>query len=92
MILEDFDTIVAYDVGQKRLPKVYRYLSEHLHWRQNSVFTGTMGKRGIAKIEGDLEDLIDLQHDSIIFYRLVYPFSVRVEYWGARKDAGSLIV
>jgi CRISPR-associated endonuclease Cas2 len=92
MILEDFDTIVAYDVGQKRLPKVYRYLSERLHWRQNSVFTGTIGKRGIAKIAGDLEDLIDPLHDSVVFYQLVYPFSVRVEYWGARKDAGNLIV
>lgn len=35
-------TIVVYDVGEKRVAKVCKYLRTVLQWMQNSVFEGEL--------------------------------------------------
>jgi len=60
--------IVVYDIEERRVAKVCKYLRQHLTWVQNSVFEGEVTKAGLAKIKAGLSKIIDEEKDSVIFF------------------------
>ncbi len=62
--------IIVYDVNVKRVNNVKKFLRQHLHWVQNSVFEGEVTRAEYERIRGGLEERIDESEDSVVIYRL----------------------
>jgi len=61
--------IIVYDVNVSRVNRVKKFLRQHLHWVQNSVFEGEVTMAEFERIREGLRDLID-EEDSVVIYRL----------------------
>ncbi len=62
--------IVVYDIAVGRVNKVKKFLRQHLHWVQNSVFEGEITRAEFERIKAGLKDLIEEDEDSVVIYRL----------------------
>jgi len=62
--------IFVYDVGQKRVSKINKYLSKYLFWIQNSVFEGELTEGTLAEVIAGLKKRINKESDSIIIFKL----------------------
>ncbi|AEH24654.1 CRISPR-associated endonuclease Cas2 [Pyrococcus yayanosii] len=62
--------VVVYDVAVERVNKVKKFLRQHLHWVQNSVFEGEVTLAEFERIKAGLLDIIDEDEDSVIIYKL----------------------
>ncbi len=62
--------VVVYDVSVERVNKVKKFLRQHLHWVQNSVFEGEVTRAEFERIKAGLRELMDEDEDSIVIYRL----------------------
>ena len=60
--------ILVYDVGEKRIGKVCKTLRKHLTWVQNSVFEGEVSEADLRKIQLEIEPIVELNEDSLMFY------------------------
>ena len=74
--------IIVYDVGQRRVGKVCKFLRTVLQWIQNSVFEGEVTPSQLERIRDRLTDLIDDEKDSILIY------TVSAEKWVGREAIG----
>lgn len=63
-------TIVVYDVEEKRVQKVLKFLRRYLNWVQNSVFEGEITYTEFKEIKQGLKKIIKPETDSVIFYKL----------------------
>ncbi|QDA31035.1 CRISPR-associated endonuclease Cas2 [Thermococcus indicus] len=62
--------VIVYDVNVKRVNNVKKFLRQHLHWVQNSVFEGEVTKAEFERIKATLRELIDDEEDSVVIYKL----------------------
>ena len=62
--------VIVYDVNVRRVNHVKKFLRQHLHWVQNSVFKGEVTRAEYERIKAGLKDLIDEDEDSVVIYRL----------------------
>ena len=62
--------VIVYDVSVERVNKVKKFLRQHLHWVQNSVFEGEITRAEFERIKAGLKDLIEEDADSVVIYRL----------------------
>ncbi|KUH31691.1 CRISPR-associated protein Cas2 [Thermococcus celericrescens] len=62
--------VIVYDVSVERVNKVKKFLRQHLHWVQNSVFEGEVTRAEFERIKATLQQLIDENEDSIVIYKL----------------------
>ena len=62
--------LVVYDVSVERVNKVKKFLRQHLHWVQNSVFEGEVTRAEFERIKAGLRELMDEEEDSVVIYRL----------------------
>ena len=62
--------IIVYDVNVDRVNKVKSFLRQHLFWIQNSVFEGELTDSEFEIIYKGLIDIIDVDVDSVIIYKL----------------------
>jgi len=60
--------LIVYDVGEKRVAKVLKFLRKYLNWIQNSVFEGHVTDAQLFKIKNGLKRIIDQENDSVIFF------------------------
>lgn len=60
--------LIVYDVGERRVAKVCKYLRQHLTWVQNSVFEGEVTVSQLERIKIGIKEIIDIEHDSILIY------------------------
>jgi CRISPR-associated protein Cas2 len=60
--------LVVYDVNEKRVAKVLKYLRTHLNWIQNSVFEGEVTDAQLLKIKNRLLQLTKSDEDSVIIF------------------------
>lgn len=60
--------IMVYDVNQKRVAKVLKKGRQYLYWVQNSVLEGEISEANYKKLKMEIEKIIDLEEDSVIFY------------------------
>jgi len=62
--------LLVYDVGQKRVAKIHKYLSKYLFWIQNSVFEGELTEATLAEVIAGLKKRINKEGDSVIVFEL----------------------
>jgi CRISPR-associated protein Cas2 len=62
--------IAIYDVGEKRVNKVLKLFRKYLTWIQNSVFQGDITKAKLQELQNALVDIIDIEYDSVVFFRM----------------------
>lgn len=80
--------VITYDVnttnidGQKRLRKVAKLCGRHGMRVQNSVFEVLVDAAQLVVIKAELAKIIDLEQDSVRFYRLGNSFEKKIETMG----------
>ncbi|ASA77155.1 CRISPR-associated endonuclease Cas2 [Thermococcus sp. 5-4] len=62
--------VIVYDVAVERVNRVKKFLRQHLHWVQNSVFEGEVTRAEFERIKATLQEIIDEDEDSIVIYKL----------------------
>jgi len=60
--------IIVYDINEKRVAKVLKYLRRYLNWIQNSVFEGELTYAELKKVKSGLKRLMNTQEDSVIIF------------------------
>lgn len=84
--------IIVYDVAQKRVNKVCKFLRQFLFWIQNSVFEGEVKESQLIKIKNGLRKLIKKERDSIIIFTFERPKWINKEILGKEKGQISQII
>ncbi len=84
--------IIVYDVSVERVSKVCHFLRQYLNWIQNSVFEGELTESELARIEHKLKDLIDLNTDSVIIYKVSFKEIIQKKHIGIVKNEPSTII
>ena len=80
--------VVAYDVntknmaGEKRLRKVAKICERYGTRVQNSVFEVLVNAAEATQLKAELRKVIDMEKDSIRFYRLGNSFEQKIEKMG----------
>lgn len=82
--------LITYDVntttaeGAGRLRKVAKCCEAHGQRVQNSVFECSLDEAQYVAVRSKLEDLIDVDKDSLRFYNLGNKYKTRIEHIGAK--------
>ena len=79
--------ILVYDVNEKRVAKVLKFLRRFLKWVQNSVFEGELTYAGLQSLKASLKKLIKKDEDSVIIYSFNMASDLRKEVIGIDKAA-----
>jgi len=74
--------VAAYDVGEERVQQMLKIFRKYLTWVQNSVFQGELTEAQYARLKSEATDLMDPDHDSVIFW------NVRAEKFCDRETLG----
>lgn len=94
MIVVTYDVDTSDAAGQKRLRKVAK-ICEHYGMRvQNSVFEVLVDAAQLVVLKQKLGKVIDMEQDSVRFYRLGNSYENRIETMGKRPlvQAGSALI
>ena len=78
--------IIVYDVGEKRVAKVCKYLRRYLNWVQNSVFEGEISPAKLKEVKMGLKNRIKKDVDSILFYKARNQEILKREVMGVDKN------
>lgn len=62
---------VFYDVGEKRVQKVFKVCKKYLSHFQKSVFRGEMNPSKLIRFKNDLKKIIDKEEDFICIIKLM---------------------
>jgi CRISPR-associated protein Cas2 len=74
--------LIVYDVEEKRVAKVNKYLKRYLNWVQNSVFEGQLTEAQLNRIMLWFKGNLDLKSDSVLIY------TARSEKWLSKQVIG----
>jgi CRISPR-associated protein Cas2 len=95
MVLITYDVSTTSEAGKKRLHKVAKQCQNYGQRVQNSVFECLLDPTQLSQLKDRLENMIDLEQDSLRFYYLGDEWRTRIEHIGAKKSIdleGPLIV
>ena len=85
--------ILCYDVGEKRVNKVFKICKKYLSHFQNSVFRGKITPSNIIKLKNELNKVIEKDYDFISIIKLMNESSFDEEILGSNeKDGESLFI
>ena len=71
--------------GNKRLRRVAKICQNYGQRVQNSVFECIVDATQYTILKKELQDVIDLENDSIRFYRLGNNYHSKVEHFGTKE-------
>jgi CRISPR-associated protein Cas2 len=74
--------ILVYDFGERRVGKALKISRKYLNWVQNSVLEGEVSKANYVKLKMELENLMNPDEDSVIFY------TFRTQKYSKREEIG----
>lgn len=60
--------LIVYDVEEKRVNKIHKFLKTYLNWVQNSVFEGELTDAQLNRIILWIKAHLDLEIDSVMIY------------------------
>lgn len=83
--------VVTYDVNEKRIPAVEKFLQRYLAHVQNSVFEGELGSAEIDELERGLKRIICPDQDSVRIYVFERRECVRTLSLGAQEEPSGII-
>ena len=78
--------IIVYDVEQKRVTKVMKFLRRFLTWVQNSVFEDETTEAKFKEIQMGLKKLINKDKDSIVSYQMESEKNFKRSVLGLEKN------
>ncbi len=84
--------IIVYDVEQKRVARVCKFLRRFLAWVQNSVFEGELTEAKLQEVKTGLKRIIKMEKDSILFYQLQHQKSAKREIMGQDKNPTDTLI
>jgi CRISPR-associated protein Cas2 len=84
--------ILVYDVNEKRVAKVLKYLRRYLNWIQNSVFEGELTYAELQKLKSGLKRLIKEQEDSVIIFSSSVSLDYKKEIIGLNKAEETKVI
>ncbi len=85
--------ILFYDVGEKRVTKVFKICKQYLKHYQKSVFRGHITPGNLLELKGKLKKVIDPEYDFITFIQTMSESSFHEESMGNTGiDPESLII
>ncbi|MFH8107845.1 MAG: CRISPR-associated endonuclease Cas2 [Candidatus Aenigmatarchaeota archaeon] len=84
--------IIVYDVSIDKVSKVCQFLRQYLNWVQNSVFEGELTESELEKVKVGIENIINLNEDSVIIYQLSTHKILKKEHIGLKKAEPSSII
>lgn len=79
--------IIVYDVEEKRVARVCKFLKGYLHWIQNSVFEGELTDGKFREVQVGLKKRIKADKDSILFFKMRAQYDIEKEVMGVEKSA-----
>jgi CRISPR-associated protein Cas2 len=77
--------ILVYDVNEKRVGKICKYMKAYLPRVQNSVFEGELPASKFAKMKAGLEERMDLNEDSVLIWVMQSSNNVDRQQIGCEK-------
>ena len=83
--------IIVYDVKEKRLSKVLKFLRRYLNWVQNSVFEGELSLGQFEEVKSGLRRIINKDEDSILIYAMERKWMEREIIGFEKGDTGRII-
>jgi CRISPR-associated protein Cas2 len=78
--------ILVYDVGERRVAKVCKFLRRYLLWVQRSVFEGEVTESQLEAIRLGVKKLINKEGDSIYIYKMRSEWNLDKEIIGSEKS------
>lgn len=85
LILVTYDVNTENPAGRARLRKVAKCCVAHGQRVQNSVFECLLDQAQFVLLKGELENLIDKDHDSLRFYNLGNMYQNKIQHLGAKR-------
>ncbi|WP_338206070.1 CRISPR-associated endonuclease Cas2 [Parageobacillus thermoglucosidasius] len=73
---------IVYDFEKKRVAKALKIARKYLYWVQNSVFEGEISEANYVKLKMELENIMDPDVDSVVFY------TFRTQKYSKREEMG----
>lgn len=86
LILITYDVSTTSTGGKRRLNKVSRKCLDYGQRVQNSVFECILDSTQFKQIKNQLEEIIDVEKDSLRFYNLGDKYKTKVEHIGAKES------
>ncbi len=86
MVLVTYDVSTATEGGSKRLRRVAKQCVNYGNRVQNSVFECMVDPAQFAQMRHRLEEIIDVEKDSLRYYFLGNNWRNRVEHVGAKSS------
>lgn len=85
LVLVTYDVSTTSPGGEKRLREVAKICQNYGQRVQHSVFECVVNSTQFVILKEELKNAIDLENDSIRFYRLGKNYKNKVEHIGAKK-------
>ncbi len=85
LILVTYDVNTIDSEGRRRLRKVAKICVSHGQRVQNSVFECSLDAAQYTEFRHELENIIDLQKDSLRFYQLGKNYKGKIDHIGAKS-------
>jgi len=84
---------VFYDVGEKRVHKVFKICKKYFNHHQNSVFRGHVTPANLIALRNEIKKVIDKEQDFISIIKMKSPADFCEEIIGTdHKQSESLII
>jgi CRISPR-associated protein Cas2 len=84
--------IMAYDVGVERVVKVLKTGRKYLNHIQNSLLEGELTPAQFTRLKREVKEIIDGNHDTVLFYILHSEKPLRKERLGIATDPAERFV
>lgn len=84
--------ILVYDVNTKRVNKVLKRSRKYLNWVQNSVLEGEISEVNYKKLKMELQQVINEQEDSCLFYTFRTTKYSHRDFIGIKKGGDEIII
>ncbi|ADG83325.1 CRISPR-associated endonuclease Cas2 [Thermincola potens] len=84
--------ILVYDVNTKRVNKVLKKARKYLNWVQNSVLEGEISEANYRKLKMELQNVINEEEDSCLFYTFRTTKYSQRESLGIKKGGDDMII
>ena len=82
---------VIYDIGEKRVNKIFKICKKYLEHYQNSVFRGEITESNLLELKNELKDAINKNEDNILFLYFFTSKSVVSEEFGLKNSNGNFL-
>ena len=76
--------ILVYDIGEKRVGKVYKICKKYLTPFQKSVFRGEITPSNLIKLRSELKKVIDKSADFVAIFKMTGDYVFDEEIIGVR--------